>query len=558
MNYRKWIVGLLVFVLCLSVGLPGVRAAAVPITIELDGKLLSSDVPPYITASNVTLVPVAVVSRGLGATVDWNQSSKTATISKGSTVLKLTSGSTTALVDGASISLETSVQSRQGRVMVPLRFVGEQLGLQVAWNKAANNIALYSNTEIISPVTPSVPTTPEAPAVPTPTVPTPTVPKPTVPEIPSIPGAKTGKAMKGAWISTVFNLDWPSTSSANNADKQKKEFNTMLDKLQATGYNAVFVQVRPSGDSLYPSVLVPWSKVLTGTQGKNPGYDPLEYMVSSTHERGMEFHAWFNPFRATTDASTSSLASNHVAKAHPEWIVKAENKLYINPGIPEARQHIIDTVMEVVKGYDIDGVHLDDYFYPSGSFADDTAFNTYNAKAISSKGDWRRDNINEFIRQLGQEIHSAKSDVSYGVSPFGVWRNKKADSTGSDTTAGVSAYDDMYADTRTWIKNGWIDYIAPQIYWSLSFSAARYDKLVDWWVNEVKGTGVKLYIGQAAYKVGASDQKAEWQSGEQIINQLKYNEQYDEVAGSIMFRANDIVVRDPFGLSSLLTFYFKS
>lgn len=364
--------------------------------------------------------------------------------------------------------------------------------------------------------------------------------------------------MKGAWISTVFNLDWPSTSSANNADKQKKEFNTMLDKLQATGYNAVFVQVRPSGDSLYPSVLVPWSKVLTGTQGKNPGYDPLEYMVSSTHERGMEFHAWFNPFRATTDASTSSLASNHVAKAHPEWIVKAENKLYINPGIPEARQHIIDTVMEVVKGYDIDGVHLDDYFYPSGSFADDTAFNTYNAKAISSKEDWRRDNINEFIRQLGQEIHSAKSDVSYGVSPFGVWRNKKADSTGSDTTAGVSAYDNMYADTRTWIKNGWIDYIAPQIYWSLSFSAARYDKLVDWWVNEVKGTGVKLYIGQAAYKVGASDQKAEWQSGEQIINQLKYNEQYDEVAGSIMFRANDIVVRDPFGLSSLLTFYFKS
>lgn len=555
MNYRKWILGLLVLLLCLPMWSTGARAAGVQITIALDDETLNSDVPPYITSSYVTLVPVAVISRGLGASVEWNQSSKTATISKDQTVIKLTTGSKTALINGNSIPLETSVQSRQGRVMVPLRFVGEQLGLQVIWNQAKKHISLYSNTEIVGP---SVLVAPVTPTVPVPSVPAPVVPKPTVPDVPSIPGAKSGKAMKGAWISTVFNLDWPSAASAGNADKQKREFSSMLDKLQATGYNAVFVQVRPSGDSLYPSTIVPWSKVLTGTQGKDPGYDPLEYMVSSAHERGMEFHAWFNPFRATTDANTASLAASHVAKAHPEWIVKAENKLYINPGIPEARQHIIDTVMEVVRGYGIDGVHLDDYFYPSGSFADDAAFKTYNAKAITNKGDWRRDNINEFIRQLGQEIHSVKPDVSYGVSPFGVWRNKKADSSGSDTTAGVSAYDDMYADTRTWIRNGWIDYIAPQIYWSLSFSAARYDKLVDWWVSEVAGSGVKLYIGLAAYKVGASDQKAEWQSGEQIINQLKYNDKFDDVSGSIMFRANDIVIRNPFGLSSLLTFYFKS
>lgn len=151
-----------------------------------------------------------------------------------------------------------------------------------------------------------------------------------------------------------------------------------------------------------------------------------------------------------------------------------------------------------------------------------------------------------------------KPKASYGISPFGVWRNIKNDSTGSDTTAGVSTYDSMYADVRTWIRQGWIDYVAPQIYWSLSFSTARYDKLVDWWVKEVENTNVKLYIGLAGYKVGASDQKAEWQSGDQIINQLKYNEKYEEVAGSIMFRANDVVVRNPFGLSSLLTFYFKS
>lgn len=542
MNYRKWIVGVLVLMLCLPVWSSDARAAAVQITIELDGTPLSSDVPPYITAANVTMVPVGVVSKGLGAAVEWNQSSRTATISKGGTVLKLTNGKKTALVNNASVSLSASVEIKQGRVLVPLRFVSEQLGLQVVWNQAAKHIALYSNAGI------SVPSAPVEPTVPT----------PAVPSVPSLPGA-TGKAMKGAWISTVFNLDWPSTASANNAAKQKQEFDALLDKLQATGFNAVFVQVRPSADSLYTSQLVPWSKVLTGTQGNAPGYDPLEYMVSAAHQRGMQIHAWFNPFRANTDATTTTLAANHVAKLHPEWIVQADSKLYINPGIPEARQHIIDTVMEVVRGYDIDGVHLDDYFYPSNvTFADDAAFKAYNSKAIVSKADWRRDNINEFIRQLGQEIHTLKPAVSFGVSPFGVWRNKKVDSSGSDTTAGVTAYDDMYADTRTWIQNGWIDYIAPQIYWSLSFSAARYDKLVDWWVNEVKGTGVKLYIGQAAYKVGDTSQSAEWQSGEQIINQLKYNENYTEVAGSIMFRANDIVVRDPYGLSSLLAFYFKS
>ncbi|MNO46739.1 hypothetical protein D3C76_370290 [compost metagenome] len=556
MNYRKWMLGLLVLLLCLPFGVTGVRAAAVQITIELDGEALSSDVPPFITASGVTMVPVGVISKGLSAAVEWNQSSKTATISKGENVLQLTSGKKTALVGGTPVALDTSVQIVQGRVTVPLRFVSEQLGLQVVWNQAAKHIALYSNAEIVGPSTPTVPapTSMPTPSVPKPSVPAPTVPAPTVP---SVPGAKVSKEMKGAWISTVFNLDWPSTSSAGNEAKQKQEFNTLLDKLQSTGFNAVFVQVRPSGDSLYPSVLVPWSKVLTGTQGKNPGYDPLEYMISAAHSRGMQFHAWFNPFRATTDAGTTGLASNHVAKAHPEWLVKADNKFYINPGIPEARQHIIDTVMEVVKGYDIDGVHLDDYFYPSGTFADDAAFKSFNPKFISSKGDWRRENINDFISRLGQSIHGVKSDVSFGVSPFGVWRNKKADSTGSDTTAGVSAYDDMYADTRTWIRSGWIDYIAPQIYWSLSFSAARYDKLVDWWVNEVADTGVKLYIGLATYKVG-TDKSAEWQSAEQIINQLKYNEKYDGVAGSIMFRANDIVSRDPFGLASLLTFYFKS
>lgn len=545
MNYRKWIVGLLLIVLCLPLLSSGARAATAVITIELDGVALTGDVNPYITTSNVTMVPLGIISKGLGAGVSWDQGTKTVTITQNQTVLKLINGKKTALVNGASVGLDTSVQIKQGRIMVPLRFVGEQLGLQVIWNQAAKHISLFANAEPPEVPDPVIPAQPSVPTVPSPTIPT-------------IPGVKSGKAMKGAWVSTVFNLDWPSVSSAGKIDKQKAEFDTLLDKLKSVGFNAVFVQVRPSGDSLYPSSIVPWSKVLTGTQGKDPGYDPLEYMVTAAHEREMQFHAWFNPFRATTDASTAALASNHVVKAHPEWTVNAGGKLYINPGIPDARQHIIDTVMEVVKGYNIDGIHLDDYFYPSGvAFADDDAFTAYNTKAILTKDNWRRDNINEFVRQLGSQVHTVKPALSYGISPFGVWRNIKNDSTGSDTRAGVTAYDSMYADVRTWIKQGWIDYVVPQIYWSLSFDAARYDKLVDWWVNEVSNTNVKLYIGLASYKVG-TDKSPEWQSGQQIINQLKYNEQYDEVEGSIMFRANDITVRDPFGLASLLTFYFQS
>lgn len=221
-------------------------------------------------------------------------------------------------------------------------------------------------------------------------------------------------------------------------------------------------------------------------------------MIEEAHKRGLEFHAWFNPFRATNSAATSNLAANHISKLHPDWIVNAAGKLYINPGIPEARQHIIDTIMEVVNNYNIDGVHLDDYFYPSNvTFNDDAAFKTYNTLNTTDRAAWRRDNINQFVQQLGQNIHRVKANVEYGISPFGVWRNKANDLTGSDTKAGVTAYDSMNADVRTWIKQGWIDYVAPQVYWSMTLSAARYDKVVDWWVNEVANTNVKLYIGHS-------------------------------------------------------------
>ncbi|MBW7460751.1 family 10 glycosylhydrolase, partial [Paenibacillus sepulcri] len=270
----------------------------------------------------------------------------------------------------------------------------------VNWNQSEHTITMLSGG--LAELPPSEPVDPVAPAEPKPPV-DPAFPLPPLDDNGGGNTGGIGAGLRGAWVSTVFNLDWPSTGSFGNKTKQQDEFIKLLDDLQGMGMNAVFVQVRPAGDALYPSTLVPWSAFLTGTSGKAPDYDPLAFMIGETHKRGMEFHAWFNPFRATTDTKTDKLAVNHVVKQHPEWIVKSGSMFYINPGIPEARQHIIDTIMEVVHQYDVDGIHLDDYFYPSGgTFGDDVTFRTYNSKNLATLADWRRDNINEFVRQLGE------------------------------------------------------------------------------------------------------------------------------------------------------------
>ncbi|MFC5530194.1 family 10 glycosylhydrolase [Cohnella yongneupensis] len=487
-------------------------AASQPISIYLNGVKIKSDVAPYIVPkANVTMVPLRVISESLKAKVGWTQSTNTATISKGELKLMMKVGQKFALVGSKKVPLDASVQLKNGRAMVPLRFVSEQLGLVVTWYGSVNTIKLESKDG--------------------------------------------SSSLKGAWISTVYNLDWPSAASYGNAEQQKQEFTQMLDELQGMGLNAVFVQVRPSADALYSSKLVPWTKFLTGVQGQDPGYDPLAFMIAETHRRGMAFHAWFNPFRANVDAKTDGLAPNHVISQHPDWIVNANGKLYINPGIPEARQHIIDVVMEVVKSYDIDGVHLDDYFYPTdGKFDDMATFAQNNSSQIANLDDWRRDNINQFVKQLGETIHKAKPAISYGISPFGVWRNSSTDPSGSDTKAGVETYDDMHADVRTWIQEGWIDYVMPQIYWSMTLSAARYDKLVDWWTNEVRGTNVSLYIGHAAYKLGTTE--TGWNTADEIINQLKYNEKYPEIGGDVYFSAQQLR-KNMLGIVPLLQSYYK-
>lgn len=519
MKFCKWFIPILVLlILCPYAGNTPSAAAATDIRIILDGEELSTDASPYIKPGvNVTMVPLRVISENLGAQVSWSQADQTATIQKDGNTLVLKLGSSAVQVNGSVVNLEASVEISSGRTMVPLRFVSEQLGIDVNWNQQTRTITLSSGAGV-------------------------TLPEPGAggeelqTDLPQPPVVETSNGLRGVWVSTVSNLDWPSKSSYGKVEAQKAEYVQLLDEVQAMGMNAVFVQVRPSADAIYPSSLVPWSSYLTGTVGKDPGYDPLQFLIEETHRRGMEFHAWFNPFRASTGSDVSKLPANHVANQHPEWIVKFDGKLYINPGIPEAREHVISAIMEVVNKYDIDGVHLDDYFYPTGEttskkFADDAAFKSYNAKKIATKGDWRRDNINQFVQKLGQRIAASKPEVSFGISPYGVWRNKSNDLTGSDTKASVTAYDSTYADVRTWIKNEWIDYVAPQLYWSMTRKEVRYDLLVDWWAQEVRGTNVKLYIGHAPYKLGTPE--IGWSTAQEIINQLEYNRQIPEISGSI-------------------------
>ncbi|WP_425283819.1 glycoside hydrolase family 10 protein [Lihuaxuella thermophila] len=361
------------------------------------------------------------------------------------------------------------------------------------------------------------------------------------------------RQLRAVWIATVVNIDWPSRTGLPK-EQQQQEFIRILDESKAMGMNAVVVQVRPTADAFYPSRINPWSKYLTGVQGQDPGYDPLAFMIREAHKRNLEFHAWFNPYRVSMDTKIENLVPNHPARLHPDWVISYGGRLYYNPGIPEAKDHIIESIMEAVKNYDIDAVHFDDYFYPypvSGQdFPDEAAYQKYGAAQFPQKADWRRHNVNTLIRELSEAIKQEKPYVKFGISPFGIWRNKSTDPTGSDT-AGLQSYDAVYADTRTWIRQGWIDYVTPQIYWNFGYPPAAYEKLTDWWSREVRGRNTHLYIGQAAYKVGISNPPA-WQNPEELPNQLKHNLLFAEIKGSIFFSFKDLR-RNPLGIKDRLT-----
>jgi uncharacterized lipoprotein YddW (UPF0748 family) len=356
--------------------------------------------------------------------------------------------------------------------------------------------------------------------------------------------------MRGVWLTTVNNIDFPSKRGLPEA-KVKEEYLGWLDLFQRLNFNAVFVHIRPSGDAWWPSEFAPWSEWLTGTRdGGDPGWDPLKFMIDEAHARNIEFHGWFNPYRGSQPTSVGGaganprrLAPGHPLRRHPEWILKYPEsgptaRLLFNPGIPEARVFVEDSILDAVNRYDLDGVHFDDFFYPypeGGDGVDDKAtFATY-GKGFKTVGDWRRDNVNKLVQEMSVRIKAAKPWVKFGISPFGIWRNSRTDRNGSDTR-GLQSYDDIYADTKLWVTKKWLDYIVPQLYWHIGFDVADYEKLLPWWTGVVSGTGVQLYIGQADYRVG---EDGPWSDPAQLDRQLTLNKQL-EANGSVHFSAKSV------------------
>lgn len=329
------------------------------------------------------------------------------------------------------------------------------------------------------------------------------------------------REFRAAWIATVSNIDWPSKPGLP-AVQQQQEFINRLNQLQKLGCNAVIVQVRPASDALYASEYEPWSRFLTGRQGQPPFpyYDPLKFMVDEAHKRNMELHAWFNPFRALTDSKTNPNPANHVTRKHRDWIISYGGKSYIDPGIPEAREYVINIIMDVVKRYDVDGIHLDDYFYPyriaGKEFGDARSFARYGSGF--TKDDWRRNNVSTFVSVLHTNIKQEKSYVKFGISPFGVWRNASKDPEGSNTRGGQTCYDDLYSDVLLWMRRGWLDYLLPQLYWEHGHRAAAFDILLPWW--EKHSYGRHMYYGLGVYRM-AEAAKGPWVGTNELLWQIR-------------------------------------
>jgi uncharacterized lipoprotein YddW (UPF0748 family) len=297
------------------------------------------------------------------------------------------------------------------------------------------------------------------------------------------------REFRGAWIATVANIDWPSKPGLPVA-QQKAELISLLDRAVQLHFNAMFFQVRPVGDALYPSVIEPWSEYLTGTQGRppEPFYDPLALAIAEAHKRGLELHAWFNPFRAGHPEAKSPPAPNHITRTHPELVRHYGKQTILDPGEPEAQARALEVILDVLKRYDVDGVVIDDYFYPypeknsAGQdidFPDDASWKKYGANSGLSRADWRRENVNRFVLKLSQSIKAAKPWVQFGVSPFGIWRPKNP-----PPITGMDAYEKIYADSRKWLVNGWVDYLAPQLYWPITSREQNFPALFNWWKSQ--------------------------------------------------------------------------
>jgi uncharacterized lipoprotein YddW (UPF0748 family) len=361
---------------------------------------------------------------------------------------------------------------------------------------------------------------------------------------------------RGVWIATVDNIDWP-TKGMVNVDSQKAEFIRQLDMHQANGMNAMIVQVRPAADAFYPSQYEPWSQWLTGKQGvpPSPYYDPLQFMIEETHKRGMEFHAWCNPYRADFQIGKSSIAPNHITRIHPEWFITYGDKKYFDPANQQAQKFVVNVIRDIVKRYDVDAIHMDDYFYPyritGKEFPDERSYR--NSGTTLSKDDWRRSNVDTIISMLSIAIKQEKPWVKFGISPFSVWRNNDKDPEGSDSKAGQTNYDDLYANILLWLQMKWIDYVAPQLYLEIGHDKIAFEKMLDWWSKHTYGR--HLYIGQGIYRV--DERSAAWKNPNELPKQIELLRQYPNVQGSIYFSSTTFN-RNPNGWNdSLKNNYYK-
>lgn len=346
------------------------------------------------------------------------------------------------------------------------------------------------------------------------------------------------KDFRAVWVATVYRLDYPSQATADPAVLMA-DADRILADCAAMGMTAVILQVRPTSDAFYPSEYYPWSRYLTGASGQAPaeGFDPLAYWVERAHALGLELHAWLNPYRITRGGQSDfeSLAADHPAVLHPDWVVEHEGNYYFDPGLPEVREYIIRGAEEIARNYDVDGVHLDDYFYPGSDFDDASTYARYGGD-FADVGDWRRDNVNRLVEELGERLHAIDADLSYGISPSGVWADRSSLPQGSDTTGGYESYYAAYADSRKWVQEGWIDYICPQVYWYIGHSSMDYETIVRWWADTVEGTGVSLYIGMADYQAGNTDETSPWYGTRAIEAQLALNQYIPQVTGEVHFR----------------------
>lgn len=386
---------------------------------------------------------------------------------------------------------------------------------------------------------------------------------------------------RGVWIATVANIDFPSLEAVGDPMRQREELINILDSIQDLGMNAIVFQIRPTADALYYSELEPWSHWLTGKQGYwgelsnvfgevQDGYDPLEFVTTEAHERGLAVHAWLNPYRVTIKTmDTTSLMPNHLMRLHPEWFWKYGEQWYFEPGLEETCDWICMVVEDVVCRYDIDAIHMDDYFYPYPLYRTaipDTACFRLHSRGFTDIHAWRRDNVNRAIESISQTIRQTKPWIEFGISPFGVWRNQSRDSLGSATTAGLTNYDNLYADVLYWIRRGWIDYVTPQLYWEVGHRAADYQTLAHWWAHAIArensyaaehgcSRSCKLYVGLAPYRLGQSTESMAWRHGNEIVKQMYINRTIPQIEGECFYSARPLLQNPLHVCDSIRAFY---